>query len=115
MALHHAASGELISVRPLGPELRGTTSRALFKSQHLEVLRLVLQSGQAVPTHEVAGELTVQCLEGSVEFTAAGATHAMRQGDLICLTGCEDYSLRALEDCSCLVSIVLHVPEPNRT
>ena len=109
MALHHAASGELIDVRPLGRELVSSTSRALFKSKHLEVLRMVLLAGQAVPPHEVAGELTAQCIEGAVEFTAAGTTHTMRQGDLICLTGCEDYAIRALEDSSCLVSIVLHV------
>src|SRR4051812_48851077 len=109
MALHHAASGELIDVRPLGRELRSTTSRALFRSQHLEVLRMVLPAGQSVPPHEVAGELTAQCIEGSIEFTAAGTVHTMRQGDLVCLTGCEDYAIKALEDSSCLVSIVLHV------
>lgn len=109
MALHHASSGELIDVRPLGDALRNATSHALFKSDHLEVLRLVLPAGKSLPPHEVAGELTAQCLEGRVEFTAAGATRQMREGDLICLTGCEDYSIRALEDASCLVSIVLHV------
>ena len=109
MALKHAASGDLISVRPLGPELVHTSSRALFKSKHLEVLRMVLLAGEAVPTHEVTGELTVQCIEGSVEFTAAGTTHAMREGDLVCLTACQGYSLKALQDASCLVSIVLHV------
>ena len=109
MALHHAASGEVINVRPLGEKLKNDTSRALFRSEHLEVLRMVLPAGKTVPPHEVAGELTAQCLEGRIEFNAAGAIHELRQGDLICLTGCEDYSIKALEDSSCLVSIVLHV------
>jgi quercetin dioxygenase-like cupin family protein len=108
MALHHAASGELISVRPLGHGLRNEVSKALFKSKHLEVLRMVLPAGEAVPPHAVMGELTVQCLEGSIEFTAAGATRTMREGDLICLEACEGYAIKALEDTSCLVSIVLH-------
>ena len=109
MALHHASSGELISVRPLKGELRNSTSHALFKSEHMEVLRMVLPAGQAIPPHEVAGELTVQCLEGSVEFSAEGTTRTMRESDLICLTGCRTYSLKALVDSSCLVTIVLHV------
>jgi quercetin dioxygenase-like cupin family protein len=109
MALHHAASGELIAIRPLGGEIRTAPSKALFKSEHLEVLRMVLPAGKAVPPHEVAGELTVLCIEGSVEFTSSGTTHTLRQGDLVCQTGCRSYSLKGLEDASCLVTIVLHV------
>jgi quercetin dioxygenase-like cupin family protein len=108
MALHHAASGELISVRPLGRNLRNEVSRALFKSQHLEVFRRVLLAGEAVPPHRVPGEITVQCLEGSIEFTAAGTTHTMREGDLVCLERCESYALKGLQDASCLVTIVIH-------
>jgi quercetin dioxygenase-like cupin family protein len=109
MALHHATSGEVIDVRPLGGRIPTTPSTALFRSGHLEVLRMVLPAGKSVPPHEVAGELTALCLEGSIEFSAGGTTQLMRQGDLICLSGCEYYSINAVEDASCLVSIVLHV------
>ena len=109
MALQRASSGDLIDVRPLQGSLREATSRALFKSEHLEVLRMVLPAGKAVPPHEVRGELTVQCIEGHIEFSAAGSTRKMREGDLICLAGCESYALKAIEDSSCLITIVLHV------
>ena len=60
MAIHHALSGELIDVRPLGGKLAATTTRTLYKSEHLEVFRMILPAGKAMPAHRVDGEVTVQ-------------------------------------------------------
>ena len=109
MAIHHASSGELIDIRPLKDSLKTTISNALFKSNHLEVSRMVLLAGKEVPPHQMAGEMTIQCLEGSVELMVAGTTRSMRAGDLACLAGCETYALRAVEDSSLLVTMLLHV------
>lgn len=108
MAIHHASSGELIDVRPLKEGLKGAVSKALYKTDHLEVFRMVLLAGKTMPAHHVAGEVTVQCLEGSVELTVAGSGRLMREGDLICLAGGADHALKAVEDSSCLVTILLH-------
>ena len=107
MALHHASSGELMDVRPLDDELAHTTTRTLYKSGHLEVFRVVLRAGKAMPAHRVPGDVTVQCLEGCIEFTA-GKVQSMRGGDLICLAGGELHALKALEDSSALVTVLLH-------
>ena len=109
MAIRHASSGELIDIRPLKDSLKNTISNALFKSNHLEVSRRVLLAGKDVPPHQIAGEMTIQCLEGSVELMVAGTTRSMRAGDLVCLAGCETYALRAVEDSSLLVTMLLHV------
>ena len=45
MAIHHALSGELINVRPLGAAVATTRTAALYKTQHLEVFRMVLLAG----------------------------------------------------------------------
>ena len=108
MALHHAISGELIDIRPYGPALACATTRALYKSAHLELFRMVLPSGKAMPSHQVKGEITVQCLEGSVEFKVGEAGRVMRQGDLLCLEGGAAHSVTALEASSLLVTILLH-------
>jgi len=50
MSLPHAASGELIDVRPLGASLRQTSSSTLVRADHLEVFRLVLAAGKAPQT-----------------------------------------------------------------
>ncbi|MEJ8827449.1 cupin domain-containing protein [Variovorax humicola] len=107
MAIHHALSGELIDVRPFGADLENTTTRSLYKSGHLQVLRVILRAGKAMPAHQVPGEITVQCLEGCIEFTA-GKVQSMRGGDLICLAGGELHALKALEDSSALVTVLLH-------
>ena len=62
--IHHASSGELIDIRLFKNNLKTTAIKALFKSNHLEVSRTVLFAGKDVPPHQVAGEMTVQCLEG---------------------------------------------------
>ena len=106
MALSHAAPGQVVDI--LGSAVPSAQTLALFKSSELEVMRLILPAGKVVPSHQVAGEITVQCLEGSFEFTAEGRTQLMRAGQLLHLSGGAEHSLVALEDASALVTIVLH-------
>jgi quercetin dioxygenase-like cupin family protein len=110
MALHHASSGELIDVRPFKSNLDKAITKVLYKSKHLEVFRMVLPASKEMPAHHVMGEITVQCIEGQVEFTIAGTRQLMREGDLICLAGGSVHALKALEDSSVLVTISLQVP-----
>lgn len=106
MAIPHAAPGQTIDVRPLGPALAGTKTSALLKTDRLEVIRLVVPAGKQIPSHKVAGEITVQCLEGRVAFTALGETHELEAGQMLYLTGGADHALEGLEDASVLVTIL---------
>lgn len=54
MAISHAASDELIDVLPLCAKLRQTSSSTLVSADQLEVFRLVLAAGKAVPDHKAA-------------------------------------------------------------
>lgn len=108
MAIHHALSGELINIRPLGGAITNARTSTLYKTQHLEVFRIVLLAGKEMPEHAVVGELTVQCLEGSVEFSIGTTRDVMRAGDLKCLAGGIRHSLRAIEDTSILVTLLIH-------
>jgi quercetin dioxygenase-like cupin family protein len=108
MAIHHALSSELINVRPLGSAITCTRTSTLYKTKHLEVFRMILLASKEMPEHEVVGELTVQCLEGSVEFCIGSTRDVMRPGDLKCLAGGIPHSLRAIEDSSVLVTLLLH-------
>lgn len=107
MAIPHAAPGQAIDIQPLGPRLSGEKTVALFKSQDLEVMRLVLQAGKALPPHKVAGELTVQCIEGALDVTAGGQSHVLRAGQLLYLPGNVLHGVTALEDASALVTVVV--------
>ncbi len=107
MAIPHAAPGQVIDVRPLGSALRQSLTTTLIKTARLEVIRLVLPAGKDIPPHKVAGEITVQCLEGRVAFTALGRTQELAAGQMLYLPGHELHSLRGLEDASVLVTILL--------
>jgi len=80
---------------------------ALFKSAELEVMRLVLAAGKAAPPHKVAGEITIQCIEGRLDVTIAGASHVLEAGQLLFLAGGVVHGVTALQDSSALVTIAL--------
>ena len=107
MAQPHLESGQIGSVLPLGARIATTPSYALLKAAQLEVIRIVLLAGKSMPLHQVVGEITVQCLEGAIEFRAGTQNHLMRTGDFLHLDGSVPHALSAREDSSVLVTICL--------
>jgi quercetin dioxygenase-like cupin family protein len=107
MALHHLQSGEIANLQHFGGDALSSQSSALFKTDQLEVMCLVLPLGSSLPVHAVAGEITVQCLQGVIEFGTPGHLQKLQTGQLLYLRGGEPHSLLALEDACVLVTIVL--------
>lgn len=107
MALHHATPGEIVDIRPLSDKLHQAVTATLLKSEHLQVFRLVLPKGKEFREHKVPGEITVQCLEGLIEFSTAEHTQQLRPGELLYLNGGAPHALSAIEDASVLVTIYL--------
>jgi quercetin dioxygenase-like cupin family protein len=107
MALHHLESGEVANLMNQGGDALSMQSVALFKSEQLEVIRLRLPLGKSMPMHQVAGEITVQCLEGVIDFETPQGVQRLQVGQLVFLLGGVPHSLLAVEDASVLVTIVL--------
>jgi quercetin dioxygenase-like cupin family protein len=107
MAIPHAAPGQVVDARPLGEALRVAVTTTLIKTARLEVIRLVVPAGKDIPAHRVAGEITVQCLEGRVSCTALGQSQELAAGQLLFLPGNEEHSVRGIEDASLLLTILL--------
>ncbi|MEX2176689.1 MAG: cupin domain-containing protein [Pirellulaceae bacterium] len=107
MAIPHAKSGEVIGVEPLGANLAGVKTRTLFKAEDLEVIRLVVLAGKEIPPHRVSVEVTVQCLEGRVDFRLGDLKRELSAGTLLYMEGGTEHSLVAQEDSSLLVTIAL--------
>lgn len=107
MAKPHAASGDLIDVRPLGARLRESISTTLVRADHLEVFRFVLPAGKAAADHRAAGTITIQCLEGVVELVSHGKTQVLHAGHLVYLADAEPHAVTALEDASLLITMLL--------
>ena len=108
MAIPHVNPGEPIAVTPLGPaHFPSAKSAALFKARDLEVMRLVLPKGKSLPPHRVAGEITVQCIEGSLDVVVDGKSHVLDQGQLMYLARGVMHAVVALQDMTALVTVAL--------
>ena len=107
MAIPHPRSGQVVDILSSDGTLPSQQSYAVFKSDQLEVMRLVLPAGKAFPPHRVAGETTVQCLEGRIDCSVDGVSQVLRAGQLLYLDRGVLHGLVGLEDASALVTIVL--------
>ena len=105
-----APSTQAIDVTPFGARLAGARTHALFKSLDMEVIRVVLRSGQSLPPHKVPGSVSLHCLEGRLEVMVSGDSHALQAGQLMHLPAHAPHAVRALEDSSALATIVLCSP-----
>ena len=106
MSIQHAAPGEVVSLM-LGDSLARAKTSTVAKTADLELIRLVLPAGKAIPTHRAPGEITVQCLEGHVMFTAAGKTQDLTAGQLLYLSAGQPHAVQAIVDSSLLVTMLL--------
>lgn len=89
MSIARAQAVEPIDERPLG---RGATE---------------------VPSHQTAGEIVVECLEGQVTITASAQTRDLHAGELLYLSAGEAHSVQGAKHASLLLSI--QDSEPNES
>lgn len=119
MALHHAASGEILDIQPLGSALRDAISTTLVLSEGLEVFRLVLPQGARVPDHktprnfQLRGQSTLHCLEGAVDLLVNDRRVLLQAGRLIYVARGETCALQAVEDSTVLVTMLRHEGQPQ--
>lgn len=107
MALTHATPGQAIDIRPLAHEIPRSVTTTLIKTDQIEVIRLVVPAGKAIALHKVTGTITVQCLEGLIEFSALDRTVELQAGQMLYLTGGAEHSVKGIEDASVLLTILL--------
>lgn len=107
MALPHARPLDIIDVRPFGPGLRDAVTTSLLKTPGLQLMRLVLRAGDALPEHRVPGAITIQCLEGEAVVTTPARNCPLHAGELVMLGGGEPHAVQAVTDASLLVTVVL--------
>ena len=107
MAIPHAKSGDVIDIRSLGPALAGARTATLVKTPTLEIIRLIISAGKEIcHHHDLAGELTVQCLEGRITVQVDGDTRVLEVGQMLYLAGRESHAIRGVDDASVLLTIL---------
>jgi quercetin dioxygenase-like cupin family protein len=92
---------------PLGAQLAERKTTALFKSRDLEVIRLVLPQGGELPPHKVPGEITIHCIEGSLDIILGAEVRPLGAGELLFLAGGVMHGVRSKAPSSALVTIAL--------
>jgi quercetin dioxygenase-like cupin family protein len=107
MALPHLQSEQPADLSPFGITLSHEKTVALFKSKNLEVIRLVLQTGQSFPPHEVDGDITIQCIEGRLEIMLRSGSVHLEPNHLVYLSGRTRHGVTAIIPSSALVTIAL--------
>ncbi|MEW7849519.1 hypothetical protein AB2N08_12525 [Massilia aurea] len=107
MALHHATSGEKIALQRGDDDIAHFTSVALVKTEHMELIRLVLPVERPIPEHRVDGEVTVLCLEGEIAVDAHGATTSLLPNEMVYLAGGVPHTVRAVKDAVALMTILM--------
>jgi len=108
MAIPHAKPAEAINLQPLGTQIGNAKTYTILKTESMDVIRLVMPAGKQIAEHKAPGEITVQCLEGQVRFTARGTTQTLDPNQMLYLETAEPHAVEAVEDSSLLVTIVFH-------
>ena len=110
MVQTHTQSGQVVSVLPLGDRLSSSRTTAIIKADQLEVVHIVLGAGKQLSEHRAPGEITVQCIEGRIEFRTPEARHVLEAGDFIHLRRNEPHALEAIVDSSALLTLCVAKP-----
>ena len=108
MATHHANPGEIVDLQTWAADLPKEHTKAIVKTDEMELIRMVLPAGKGIPNHKVDGPITIHCIAGKIAFTAMGATQEINYDQLIHLMPGEPHSVKAIEDSVILLTIIFH-------
>ncbi|MDM0001118.1 cupin domain-containing protein [Variovorax sp. J22P240] len=106
MALKHARLLEVIDLHASDEERGTSVSSSLLKTDHLQLMQVVLPAGAGLPEHQVAGEITIQCLVGEAKVVTPRRTCQLAVGQLVALPGGEPHAVQAIRDATLLVTVL---------
>ncbi len=112
MAIRHSRSGEISCLPSTDDPVARTV--ALARTPSFEAIHLVLRAGESIPSHQVAGSMTLYCVEGHVRFTG-GSPPELRTGDWLFLDPETPHALEALADSSLLLTILFDGTSNEKT
>ncbi len=71
----------------------------LFESDFTKEIRIVFRAGQTMAAHQTSHPITVEIVDGILDFGVASEKHRLGRGDLIALPPNVPHDLHALTDC----------------
>ncbi len=70
----------------------------MFESDASKEIRIVFKAGQVMKDHKTNFPITVEIVEGEIDFGVAGDTHNLVKGDIISLEASVMHNLNAVKD-----------------
>ncbi len=77
----------------------------LLKTDSLRVVFRSLCKGNSLSTHKAAGDITVQVLDGRIEFAVGDRTLSLEKGQVLALKAGTPHSLTAPQPASILITL----------
>ncbi len=106
MALHHAAEGEVVDLATWDEDTASGGTKAIVKTDNLELIRLTLSPEREMDTHQVAGPSVIHCLDGRIVVDAMGKSEELGPGQLMHLAPNEPHAVRAREESHALLTVM---------
>ena len=104
MALEHAAAATVVHLTD--PSfLPPTKTAALVKTDRFEAVRLYIPEGAEIPSHQVSGFVTLQCLDGHVVIGLDRGVD-LKSGEWMFLDRKALHSVTAVEESHLLLTII---------
>ena len=98
--------GEIVDLQTWAADLPKEHTKAIAKTDDMELIRIVLPTGKGIPNHSVTGPITIQCVSGKIAITAMGTTQKLNYNQIIHLIPGEPHSLKAIENSVVLLTII---------
>ncbi|MFH5832432.1 cupin domain-containing protein [Halalkalibaculum sp. DA3122] len=102
----HVHAGEVINLNTLKGDMSPDSTYALVKTSDMEVIRMVIPEGRNIDEHSVDGQVTIQCLNGTVQFRLGNETRELSSGSWLFLDRNQPHSIYAETDAVLLVTIL---------
>jgi quercetin dioxygenase-like cupin family protein len=78
---------------------------SLVKGEGINVALMMLKKGAKLQEHHTRAPLTVQVVDGRVNFTANGKTQAVAAGTIVALDRAIEHSIEALEESALVLTV----------
>ena len=85
----------------------GRAAKTLIKQGPLRITLIALTRGTVLPSHQVAGPVSIQTVRGSLEVAAGKRKVEVPEGSLLALAPSVAHTAKALRDCTMLITVVM--------
>ena len=78
---------------------------SLVKGDGINVALMMLKKGAKLQEHHTRAPITVQVIEGRINFIASGKTQLVTPGMIVALDRAIEHSIEALEECAIVLTV----------